>query len=369
MREGRPLRVAIVGVDREGRGFGARAHVPAVRAVPGVELVAVCTAHEETARLAAQRLDLRRAYWRIEDLAADSEIDLVTIATRVRRHLPLAWTVLRAGKMVYCEWPLGLNAGEARLLTGLARGSGLLTAVGTQGRFAPGILYLRDLVARGRIGRPLWFHLTHFLPRFPVRADHWWSATEEEHSGALGVATAHATDTLQAVLGPIQAVAGYAQTLHPTDRYADTSQPLRWTAMDTVSYQALVCGGISGTAHVSNLAATAMGFRLDIAGEEGQLTATAPDYVSYSPVSLTWARVGEPAPSPLPIPPEYFLVGDLAEDSPGYNIFQAITALRRAWTEGKDFHPSFEDGCRLHGLVEVIRASWHGRRWVEVLQE
>ncbi|HBY93241.1 MAG TPA: hypothetical protein DEP84_04620 [Chloroflexi bacterium] len=42
----RPLRVGVVGADQRERGFGARAHIPAVLAAPNRELRAVCTARE-----------------------------------------------------------------------------------------------------------------------------------------------------------------------------------------------------------------------------------------------------------------------------------------------------------------------------------
>ncbi|UCH25190.1 MAG: Gfo/Idh/MocA family oxidoreductase [Trueperaceae bacterium] len=362
----RPLRVAVIGADRDGRGFGARAHLPAVLAAPGVELAAVCTTRQETADLAAERYGAERAYAGIESLVGDPEIDLITIAVRVRSHYPLAWTALKAGKMVYCEWPLGLNALEARTLARLAQQTGVLTAVGTQGRFAPGILYLQELLAQGFIGRPLFFHMTHLLPRFPVRSDHWLSAMEEEHSGALGVAASHATDTLQAILGPVVELSGYAETLRPQDRYADTGEAFAWTTMDTISYQARLQSGVSGTVHVSNLTTYQMGFRLDIFGEEGQLTASAPYYVSYSPVRLQAARTGAQEPEELSIPAEFYHVAGLEEASPGYNISQALVALRRSWLSVEDFGPSFSDAYRLHRLVETVKRSWESRRWLAV---
>jgi predicted dehydrogenase len=360
------LRVGVIGVDRYGRGFGARAHIPGVLAAPNIELTAVCTTREETARLAAEKYGAQRYYAGVDGLVADPDIDLVTIAVRVRSHYSLAWTALKAGKMVYCEWPLGLNAAEARTLAQLAEQSGVITGVGTQGRYSPGILYLKHLIDNGFIGRPLFFHMTHLLPRFQVRSDHWWSAMEEEHSGALGVATAHSTDTLQSVLGPIVSISGYAETLHPHDVYSDTQEPFAWTAMDTVSYQACLENGITGTAHVSNVATQQMGFRLDIFGKLGQLTATAPYYVSYSPIRLWGMRAGEPEPKELPIPPDFYQAGELSEESPGYNVGQALVALRRAWLSGDAFHPSFADGYRLHRLVELIKHSWAVRRWVDV---
>jgi predicted dehydrogenase len=362
----KPLRVGVIGVHRNGRGFGARAHILGILAAPNIELTAVCTTREETARLAADTYGASRYYVGVDDLVADPDIDLVTIAVRVRSHYSLAWTALKAGKMVYCEWPLGLNAAEARTMARLAEQTGVLTGVGTQGRYSPGILYLKQLIEDGFMGQPLFFHMTHLLPRFPVRSDHWWSAMEEEHSGALGVATAHATDTLQSVLGSVASVSGYAETLHPNDFYSDTDFPFEWTAMDTVSYQAVLETGVTGIAHVSNVATHQIGFRLDVFGKDGQVTATAPYYVSYSPMTLWGMRAGEAEPQELPIPADYYRAGELSEDSPGYNVGQALGHLRRAWLAGETFQPSFAEGYRLHRLLDGIKYSWARRRWVDV---
>ena len=47
--------MGIVGatVTQGGSGWGANAHVPALKALPDYELTAVCTAHEETAKASA----------------------------------------------------------------------------------------------------------------------------------------------------------------------------------------------------------------------------------------------------------------------------------------------------------------------------
>ena len=362
------LKVAIIGVDQHLHGFGARAHIPAILAAPNIQLEAVCTTRVDSARLAAERFGAKRYYTQVEDLVQDPDIDLVNVAVRVRSHYSLVWTVLKAKKMVYCEWPLGLNVLEARTLASLARQNNLLTAIGTQGRFAPGILYLKQLIEDGYIGRPLMFHLSHFLPRFPVRSDHWWSAMEEEYSGALGVACAHATDTLQSILGSITEVSGYAETLHPHDHYADTAEPFTWTAMDAVSYQARLGSGVTGTAHISNLSTQQMGFRLDIFGDKGQLSATTPYYVSYSPITLKGMRSGE-SETELEIPAEYFLASDLEVGSAGYNIAQALLKFRQAWLSGTDFHANFQDGYNLHSLLTAINTSWQERRWVSIAPE
>src|ERR671935_1887259 len=82
------IRVGIVGatVTQGGSGWGANAHVPALKALPGYELKAVCTAHEETAKASAAAFGAERGFHRFADMAAHPEIDLVVVCVRVPGH-------------------------------------------------------------------------------------------------------------------------------------------------------------------------------------------------------------------------------------------------------------------------------------------
>ncbi len=94
------LKVAIIGVDQNLHGFGARAHIPAILAAPNIQLEAVCTTRVDSAILAAERFGAKRYYTQVEDLVQDPDIDLVNVAVRVRSHYSLVWTLLKAKKMV-----------------------------------------------------------------------------------------------------------------------------------------------------------------------------------------------------------------------------------------------------------------------------
>ena len=63
-------RVGIVGatVTTGGSGWGANAHVPALHALPDYELSAVCTSHEETARVSASKFGAALAFHDIEEM-------------------------------------------------------------------------------------------------------------------------------------------------------------------------------------------------------------------------------------------------------------------------------------------------------------
>ncbi|NLE76624.1 MAG: Gfo/Idh/MocA family oxidoreductase [Chloroflexi bacterium] len=216
-------------------------------------------------------------------------MDLVDVAVNVQSHYELAKAAVLAGKAVYCEWPLAETSGQAEELAALARSQGAVTAVGTQGRHAPGMPYLMELLGQGAVGRPLFFRMHQLMPRFAVRSDHWWSS--QRGSGALGVAFCHGSDPLQFVLGGIASVCAESGTLHPNDHYADTGEPFRWTAEDKVAVR--LQNGVSGVIHTSNIATHALRYALEAFGEEGQLQIQDPGHVSYSPGRLFRARRGK----------------------------------------------------------------------------
>ena len=93
---------------------------------------------------------------RNKDLAKDQDVDLVVCTTRVDKHFITISPSLRAGKDVYVEWPLGRNSTEAKELLRLKNLGGVKKAtVGLQGRQAPIIKKLKELVEGGTIGKVL----------------------------------------------------------------------------------------------------------------------------------------------------------------------------------------------------------------------
>ena len=109
------IRVGIVGatVTQGGSGWGANAHVPALKALPQYELKAVCTSHADTAAASAKAFGAERGFHRFSDMAAAPDVDLIVVCVRVPGHRDLVVASLEAGKPVLCEWPLGKNLAEA----------------------------------------------------------------------------------------------------------------------------------------------------------------------------------------------------------------------------------------------------------------
>ena len=75
----KPLRVGIVGANPE-RGWALGAHLPALKAMPGFEIAAVCTTRQETADETARRFDVPGAHAGWRAMLDDAEIVLVEAA-------------------------------------------------------------------------------------------------------------------------------------------------------------------------------------------------------------------------------------------------------------------------------------------------
>ena len=328
-----------------------------------MELVAICTAHDDTAKAAAELWNAPRSYGNLDGLLNDEEVDLVTIAVKPRAHHPLAKAVLEAGKMVYCEWPLALNTSEASDLATLAADRSIPTGVGLQGRWVPALRHLRFLVSSGSIGRPISFYASQELPRFDVAADRAWLARESEASGALFVASAHVTDAVRFVLSEPEAIVGIRSTLRPDDTFTDSDEPFQWEASDTVSYLARLAGGVIGSVNVSNITDPPIGFTLRILGDDGQLVAMAPGYYQFTPVTLYAGKRGGQLES-VDVPDPLWVGTNLDEGHAGANVGRSLAAFAAAVDRGTRFEPDFGQGLELHRIIDALIESSDSQTWV-----
>src|ERR1700722_20068442 len=117
------IRVGIIGAAPN-RGFASIAHIPALQALPGVELVAVCTTRQESADAAAKHFNIPLAFSDPEKLARHPDVDLVTVCVKVPDHYRPVMAAIEAGKHVYSEWPLGRNTHEAQQMLDAAERKG-----------------------------------------------------------------------------------------------------------------------------------------------------------------------------------------------------------------------------------------------------
>lgn len=111
------LRIGLIGAGKNTR---AR-HIPGLRAIPDVELVAVCNRRPSSTAAVAREFALPRTYERWQDLVADPEIQAIVIGTWPYLHCPITLAALEAGKHVLTEARMSVDAAQAHRMLAAAR--------------------------------------------------------------------------------------------------------------------------------------------------------------------------------------------------------------------------------------------------------
>jgi myo-inositol 2-dehydrogenase / D-chiro-inositol 1-dehydrogenase len=139
------VRFGILGAGRIGK-----VHAKAVSANKDAILVAVADAFADAAKaLAGQYGAEVRSISQIE---ASNDIDAVVICTPTDTHADLIERFARAGKAIFCEKPIDLDAGRVAACLGVVAETGGKLMVGFNRRFDPHFMAVKAAIDEGRIG-------------------------------------------------------------------------------------------------------------------------------------------------------------------------------------------------------------------------
>src|SRR3954462_11941366 len=200
---GSTLGVGIIGVSPV-RGWAAAAHIPALRALPNYEIRALSAHSAESARAAGESFGVDAVFSDHEQLVTQPDIDVVAVTVKVPHHRELVTAALTAGKAVYCEWPLGRDLDDARAMAAMAANKGVRSVVGLQGRQAPAIEFVQELLSDGYVGEVLSTTMVGLsVPGGSVVQPNAYMLDETNGANVLTVAVGHSLDTLAYVLGEL----------------------------------------------------------------------------------------------------------------------------------------------------------------------
>ena len=263
---------------------------------------------------------------------------------------------LRAGKPVFCEWPLGATLAEAEEMADLARERGLRTAVGLQARSDPNIRHARDLIAQSYIGEVLTANLSVMtqavVERGPGRS---WQTVRANGANTLTIAGGHAIDALCFILGEVVELSARVTTRIREWRDEETGASVPVDAPDSIAVAARIESGAEIAIQVASVPAQPTGTRLEIYGHEGALFLTARS-ANIGPNQLHGAR-GSDALAELAPPDEYLVVPEGTPPGPPRNVAHAYARMTDALGTGEEFDPDFYLAVRRHRLLAAIERS------------
>ncbi len=200
-----------------GTGFIGPVHVEGLKRA-GVGVAGILGSSAEKSTAAASQLGLPRAYRSLDELLADSDVDVVHVTSPNRFHHQQVVQSLAAGKHVLCEKPLAMTAVESAELVRLARESGLAAAVNYNIRYYPLCIEAAQRVKTGTLGKI--FHVTGsyvqdwlFHP-----TDFNWRVMKEDGGALRAIADigTHWLDLLQFIVGEkVESVCADLATIYP----------------------------------------------------------------------------------------------------------------------------------------------------------
>jgi predicted dehydrogenase len=192
------VKAAVIGV-----GLIGEQHAEVYQEYPRSELALVYDVNPERARAVAERLGCEVAAT-LDDIA-NSDVDVVSVATPDFAHFAPVMRMIEAGKHLVVEKPLATITREAAAMVDAAEQRGVLLTVNLGNRWHPSWVSVREAVRDGEIGEP--------VMAYARTSDTIWVPTQmlswAGQSGPQWFLFAHSMDMLRWILGE-EAVEVYA---------------------------------------------------------------------------------------------------------------------------------------------------------------
>ncbi|MDF2835026.1 MAG: oxidoreductase [Paenibacillus sp.] len=171
-------KLAIIGCG----GIANGKHMPSLKKLNNVEMVAFCDIVEERAVEAAANYGAEGAkvYTDYTELLQDKTIDIVHVCTPNDSHADIAIAAMEAGKHVMSEKPMAKTAADAGRMLEAAKRTGKKLTVGYNNRFRTDSQILKQICEAGELG-DVYYAKAHAVRRRAVPT--WGVFLDEEKQG------------------------------------------------------------------------------------------------------------------------------------------------------------------------------------------
>jgi UDP-N-acetyl-2-amino-2-deoxyglucuronate dehydrogenase len=244
-----------------GAGNISDTHARAARAIPGIEIAAVCGANrEKVARLASAYGGV--AYDGIDAFLAHRPMDIVAIGSPSGLHADQTLAAMRRGLHVLVEKPLDVTTGKVDAVIAEAARAGVKVGVFFQDRLRPDVVAMKNLIDAGRLGKPVFAsgRVKWYRPPEYYGTSRWRGTCALDGGGALMNQGIHTVDLLQWLFGPVARVCARTATrIHSIE------------AEDTAAAVLEFESGALGVIEATTSAFPGYARRVEVTGAEGTL--------------------------------------------------------------------------------------------------
>lgn len=330
-----PIRIGIIGAG----GIVRERHLPGLRKISGVEIVAVCNRSRESTERVAREYDIPLCFEDWHALVRDDRVNAVVIGAWPYLHKEASIEALSAGKPVFCQARMARDTAEARAMRDAQRATGLPAMICPAPHGMRWDLSMRRLLAEEYIGRPLSIRVTSMHGRYLDSHSPLSWRQDAILSGRNVLTLGIYAEVVRRWFGECLSVQATSQTLtqQRVEPLSGMLEPVR--IPDAVWMMAeMACGAIAQYS-LSGISHAAPSDRIEMYGSQGTL-------LYDVDADRVWgARVGEGSLKELALPDD---------ESKGWEVeLDFIRVLRGE----KAPEPSFEDGVAYMDVVDATARS------------
>ena len=197
-----------------GCGMISRFHAKAIADIENAHLVGCWNRTPESADKLAEETDCK-AYGTLEELLADSEIQVVTIGTASGAHLDPAVAAAEAGKHVIIEKPLEVTLERCDQIIQACEKNNVKLATIFPSRFHQSSQLMKSAVESNKFGQLTmgdayvkWYRTQEYYD-----SGAWRGTWEMDGGGALMNQAIHSVDLLYWFMGPVKSIVAQTATL------------------------------------------------------------------------------------------------------------------------------------------------------------
>lgn len=278
-----PLRVGMIGAN-----WGIVGHLPAWRNLPGVEVTAICTAHEETAAAAAQAHSIPHAYHDYRRMIDEAPVDIIDVGTRPMLRYAMVMHALAVGKHVINANPFAPDIAGAKAIRAAQRAAGVVGMVEAQFQWLPQFRQMKAMIEAGALGDLIGVELRCHFPLirdgdavFPFvtrpgyTSNYNWLGMAGEGASALRNLGGHCLHALLYLFGDVESVSATFSRGLSEWRFDDGSAFTPET-VDTAFATLRFRQGGTAQMNIGWSVAAARGFAIEAYGTNGRLRIEAP---------------------------------------------------------------------------------------------
>ncbi len=193
-----------------GCGSIGQRHLRNLRSLGVTDLVAVDLDQKRLLTLQKEIRDLKTYIDLDEAIKKEGTVNAGLVCTPTAFHIPVAMKLTKAGINLFIEKPLSHNLDGVKLLENLVKKNKLITMMGMNYRFHPGLLKVKKLVDNNKIGQVLSVRVVggYYLPYWHPNTDYKkeYAARKKLGGGVILTSLSHTIDYLMWIFGDLKLI-------------------------------------------------------------------------------------------------------------------------------------------------------------------